>query len=174
LNLSGLARVERWYPVSGSTAEDVARAIARLGPARGPHRFGAYTDWTVTWRYRIEENAGVAHLAELDVFGEAAITLPRFLPLRATTDALRDRFARYLDALREHEQGHLRFAEEAVACVRDALAGLAEASTAAALEASITRAANDALDAVRNREAAYDETTGAGRTQGATWDRDGG
>lgn len=148
---------EEPYRITGATRGEIARAIAILGPMRGGVRFAAFTDWEVVYRVR-------AGAPPPSVEVRAVVRLPDLVaPLSATAD-LREAFARYVDALRRHEGGHVAIAESAGHAVREALSALPESAG----PRDVDRAARTAIASAHARERAYDLETSHGATQGAS------
>lgn len=159
---------ERPYAVVGASARDLERAIDALGPARAGRRFAAYTDWSIVWRWSDAcGDGGEARVAAVVVEARAVITLPRWQPLRGTPDALLERWASWLAALREHEHGHVEIAERARAAVFEVLRSLAPSPDRESLCAAIERASSDVLARARQEDRDYDRATRDGATQGA-------
>lgn len=164
--------VERAYAVVGATAADLERAVFALGPRRGGRRFAAYTDWSIVWRYAASPTEGDAcvGVGACVVEARAVVTLPMWRPLRATPTRLRERWARWVDALRAHEEGHVRVAAEARAAVQSAIAAVGPLPDSIALHDAVERAAADALARAHRADRDYDAATRDGATQGAGLD----
>jgi predicted secreted Zn-dependent protease len=156
---------ERTYPVVGCSPAELVAAMSLLGPTRGGHRYAAYTDWVVTYRFRVVDLAPAAVAVEADV----TMTLPHWIPLRSVPRELVDRWERYVDALRAHERGHVALAERAVEEVRAAIAKTPRQLDIGAVHATAASAAEAALAAVRERERDYDVETRHGASQGASF-----
>lgn len=160
--------IERVYPVIGTTPRELAASIEALGPARGGRRFVAYTDWKIAWRYAAERRGDGVAVGACLVDVHALVTIPRWRPLRSVPDNLRERWARWIGAVRAHEQEHVLNAHRARAAVREAIAALTPATDRDALDDEVHRVAVIAVEAARRADVDYDLETLDGAAQGAT------
>lgn len=159
----------RHYDVDARTGHSLKDAFAASSPitATGAsgRRFHGYTDWHIKWNWRHRSEAdGRCRITSVNVALTGSILLPR---LSGGTSVRQAAFDRYLTALREHEDGHRRIAQEAARDIERALLMLPEYSDCRQLEAEANARARARLDAHLEREKAYDRDTGHGRTQGA-------
>lgn len=159
--------VEASYPVLGTSSDELARAIEMLGPPRAGTRFAAYTDWTISWRYRGVAAASGFAVADLEVDALATVTLPRWRPLRSIAPAVVARWASFVDALRRHEAGHLAIVTRAEDAVRAAIAAVAVQPDLQVLGRAVDASAREAVRRAREDDRAYDEETRNGASQGA-------
>lgn len=67
-----------YYPITGSTAEELRAQLDRLGPADpdGTHH-DAYTQWHVTWRYPHSVSDNRCAIGPVQVSVQVTITLPQ-------------------------------------------------------------------------------------------------
>jgi predicted secreted Zn-dependent protease len=159
--------VETTYPVLGASLDELARAIGMLAPTRAGTRFAAYTDWTVSWRYRGVAAPGGFAVAELEVDAVATVTLPRWRPLRSVAPAVVARWTCFVDALRRHEAGHLAVVARTEDAVRAAIADVAAEPDLESLAHAVDAAAREVVRRAREEDRAYDEETRHGAAQGA-------
>lgn len=159
----------RHYDVTPQQGRSLSDAVSASSPitATGPsgRRFHGYTEWFIKWRWRHRFEAdGRCRITSVNVALTGSILLPR---LQGGTSAQNAAFDRYLTALREHEDGHRRIAEEAARDIERTLLSLPEYSDCTQLNAAANARARARLDAHLERERAYDRDTRHGRTQGA-------
>ena len=161
-------RIE-YYPIEGSSASQLQFAMAARGPAGDDgRRFHGYTRWFVRWKYNTTRQGKSCQVTSVDVQTSGTITLPQWTNEGAARPALRERWQRYIAALRRHEEGHYRFAVEAAAQIRESLSGMKSGLGCGDLQQRANARGQAILEAQRRSERAYDQATGHGRTQGVT------
>jgi predicted secreted Zn-dependent protease len=161
--------VEASYPVLGASLEELARAMAMLAPRRAGTRFTAYTDWTISWRYRGVAAKGGFVVAEVEVYAVATVTLPRWRPLRSVAPAIVARWECFVDALRRHEAGHLAIVARTEDAVRAAIVDVGVQADLEGLAQAVDAAAREAVRRAREEDRAYDAETRHGAAQGAAF-----
>lgn len=151
-----------YYPVAGQDAAALRRAIdgARLTDGNDHQPVDALSHWTMRWRWRVDGRGG-CDLASATVTFSAEVTLPQLADPDALSPALLAQWRRYLAALETHEAGHVRYAYEHRG---DVLAAIKAATCTTA-----TQAGDEAIEAIKAHELAYDRDTQHGRAQGATF-----
>lgn len=154
------------YLVIGSTVDQLRAALDALGPVRAGRRFGAFTDWEVTWRYRHVDDRGARRIADVTVDVSARVTLPRWRPPRSASADLMAAWEALVAAIEAHEQGHVYLAAEAGADVQRRLVALPAFATKELLHEAAASAAQEAVREAREREAVYDTETRHGESQG--------
>ena len=142
----------------------LAPQINAQTPLRQDGVYYAHTRWHVQWRFRWTEGAGGCRFTSVNVDLRTEITLPRLNGASPQQAAL---FERFMPALREHETGHHRIAQEAARAIDARLRGMPAMDTCPALEAQANREAERILERYREKERQYDRDTGHGKTQGA-------
>ncbi len=156
--------IERSYAVWGTSPDELEAAVSSLGPTHDGKRFTAYTEWVVTWRVIVDPSR--PQTVEVELSG--VMTLPRWRPLRSVPPELVTRWSRLVDALREHELGHVAIAEQAAAEVRAAIAAVPRGPDADATRRAVAGAAEEVIRRAREAERRYDLETRDGATQGAS------
>jgi predicted secreted Zn-dependent protease len=160
-----------YYDVAGRSERDLLVAMQRSGPQWAGRRFFGLTNTALQYGYRHATDARSCRPLEVSILVEVTVTLPRWDRPAGTPYALDRDWRGFERALRGHEDGHRRLAEQEAATL-DRELGVLRAPTCADLDA----AANRLADAVRARFAArhhaYDRETEHGRSQGAAWPRD--
>ncbi len=154
------------YDVVGSTLSQLRACSALLGPSPDGRRHAAYTRWEIRWRYEHRLMEGRWSAVDVRVTAVVTRTLPRWSPVRSAEPSLAVEWARYLEALTLHEQGHLLIAAEAGRAVHEALLALAPCETREALDALAGETARAITARHRDEERAYDALTDHGATQG--------
>ncbi len=159
---------EVYYDISGSTAEDLWKAMRALGPQSGGRRVFGYHSWNVRWNFRYAPGGGECRMKDVQVELTSTITLPRWRPPAVAPDGLVAQWDAFVAALTLHEQGHRDLSLAAAREIERALRRLRHAGCAA-LDAQANALANRILGQYRERDRRYDAETGSGRTQGAIW-----
>ena len=143
-------------------------SMAQAAPQTDDETFFGLTTTALSFRYRREQQAGRCTLTDVRVDLAVSVELPRWTrPPGAPYDLARD-WARFESALRRHEDVHRVLAEDGAEATRVALDRLAAPTCAEAdLSArAIADRINIETEATHRR---YDDETGHGATQGASW-----
>ena len=171
MSLSAQAQVEeqlqyQYYDVTVAAGESLRQALSQASTIRQNGQvYHAYTRWDVTWNYWWQEaRDGRCRLTLSRTRLSAPVTLPR---LGGGDARQRQRFAQYLQALREHELGHYRIGQAAAADIDAVLLATAESPSCSELQRHANQRANAVLQRHVERERGYDRDTGHGRSQGA-------
>jgi predicted secreted Zn-dependent protease len=157
---------EQRYDLQVASGESISRALSQASPIRQNGQiYHAYTGWKVQWNFWWrEQRDGRCRIERTRTRLHTIITLPR---LGGGDAQQRQRFERYLDALREHEQGHHRIGQAAAAEIDAALLATPEYPSCTELQQQANQRANAILQRHAEQERQYDRQTGHGRTQGA-------
>ncbi len=156
------------YAVAGASAEAILASMVQAAPRTEGETFFGLTTTALSFRYRREQQATRCTLADVRVDLSVSVQLPHWArPADAPYDLARD-WARFDAALRRHEDRHRVLAEDGAEALRVALDRLAAPTCAAAdLNARhIADRVNIESEAAHRR---YDDETGHGATQGASW-----
>jgi predicted secreted Zn-dependent protease len=97
---------ERFYPVAGTSARTLNRALATEGPRKAGRRAHALTEWRVAWSYVPVSGRAVCASVRPTVSVEIVTTLPRWVDLDSASDRLVSDWALFLARLRDHESRH--------------------------------------------------------------------
>lgn len=143
-----MTRVERPYPVHGSSPDEWIRFIELTGPREFGIAHAAYTSWQLTWT----SDGSVSLYVE--------VTLPVWLQRDTAPPTQCRRWNQFVDALRRHEETHVDNAIEAAITLHDAFARLVtQALDADRLEVAMRRTARHVVAATRRRDRRIDEDT---------------
>jgi len=155
------------YDVRGSTAAQLRRDLARLGPRVGDRKYGGRTTWELTWTYTLDERPAECGIASYDIRMEVTTTLPRWVPDDDVSGKLVARWERFLAALTDHEQGHRRLGLEAATALERHVNEMPAEPTCDELERAIADDSEGIVRSYRESERRYDEHTRHGRSEGA-------
>ncbi len=150
-----------WYDVPGTDTRAIHDYMRAHG-ATDPHDQSVgegWTQWHLKWRYPVTP-AG-CDTAAVQVRFSADVTLPRFVDFDRMDAAHQAGWDRYLNALIVHESGHIRHAYQHVDDVAAAMRGRNCGDVNAAAQA--------AVDTLGQYDAAYDQETHHGQTQGVRY-----
>lgn len=160
----------RHYAVSGDNAEALRRAIDASGPA-GPDgaRWAGRTDWTLHYRFWTRSTGGPCRVERVSVTLATVMTLPEWAGAPAASPPLQQRWARFLSALRVHEEGHRRHGQLGADELERRLATLPPHPDCPAMDAAVRPVADEIIARHAAMGPAYDRTTDHGRRQGAVF-----
>ncbi|QIG79712.1 DUF922 domain-containing protein [Stakelama tenebrarum] len=150
-----------YYDVRGATARDIRSAINAVRPTEPHHAtpVDAYAD--IRWYWRWPTSSGGCDLASAQVRMQVTVLLPRLENIDALPVPLQQRWRGYLEALGEHEAGHIAIARRSASAIRDAIA--------ASDCRNANKAARSAAASIQLAQIAYDRETRHGKAQGATF-----
>lgn len=161
-------RDNQTYVVEGGSAEEIRASLDRLGPfdsATG-RRFDAHTRWSLEWRFDTRDSWQGCEIARVWTQLRVTMLLPSHRSQSTLPEPLRQEWARYLQRLGAHEEGHVRIPSDAARDIEHALDRL-QRPDCASLEREANRIGNEFLQRARGTERSYDVQTDHGRSQGA-------
>lgn len=156
------------YAVDGTDAQALLASMVRNAPRAADGVFFGLTTTELSFRYGHRAVAEGCAPANVRVDLLVATSLPVWAPPADAPADLRRDWTRFAGALGRHEARHRTIGEAGARDVQQELAGLT-APTCTRVDAEARRRAERAgieTDAAHRR---YDDETGHGRTQGATW-----
>ncbi len=152
------------YEVSGTNAATLMSSMKQ----RRPGTYDASTAWRVDGIYESTINSTECVLRSFRTKLYIRYTFPKWVGLDRADKSLQEEWRRYLAATILHERGHadlgLAAAKEMVRAINS---GTWRGASSNELKAQIDQACQDILKEFKAKEAAYDEETDHGRTQGA-------
>jgi len=156
-----------YYQIMGATADDLRTQMNQFGRTdeNGRHWDG-YTEWYVTWSYPYSITDEGCTLGRVEVKVDITFVLPQWNPPANVSPRLVEKWKDYLAALELHEEGHKEIAIEAGYEIWRFLNGLSSYSSCDELEQAADAATEEILERYLQREAAYDQETEHGATQG--------
>lgn len=148
-----------YYEISGSTENELRQQLDSLSP-RGYDNFkgDAITDWHINWTW-IGYGNSTCDLTSTEVTYNIGVTMPRWESPQDASPELITKWNNYIQALTEHEKGHVGFVVENYKSVETAIKN-ATCDTAESV-------AQAALLPIRQHDIDYDAETNHGATQGA-------
>lgn len=153
--------VREHYVVRGNTEAAVRADI----DSKRPGGWDAYTRWDVSWQFWYQNRDGMCSIARV----ETKLKIVYMMPQLFTEDAnLRSSFARYLEKLQTHEDGHAENGRYAAVRIQAALPSMT-AGTCDELGRVANAAAMEFVVKANKMDKYYDAHTEHGGTQGARW-----
>ena len=148
-----------YYDVEGKTARQVRAQLNRLGPIDSyeQRHMDAVTLWKFDWTWP-GRGTPACDLSSAQVSYRIDLTLPRLAITDETPRAVQLKWNIYLNALTEHELGHVNFVVEHAP---DVLAAIKSSSCLTA-----DQAAHRVLDTITRHDVEYDSETDHGVIQG--------
>lgn len=156
------------YRVEGGDRETVTMSVQAGGVIDGQQRFLGFHRWEITWTVDASPQAESCVVRDATVRLDSRMILPEWVEPPVVEPGLKEQWAGFLAALREHELGHRRIARAGAGKVREALLGV-QAPTCEQVPGVANVAAQQVVDRIRVEDARYDEETRHGTTQGASW-----
>lgn len=158
------------YPVTGRSVEEILESLLVGGPVDGDRTFFGMTETDISLRYRTSASASDCVLTDVHVVMDVVTTLPEWeAPSGVDYDLQRD-WHQFLGALRRHEAEHAALAERGAQKVQRAVTDLRR-PTCVEVEAEARRRLDRIEIEIEASHRHYDDQTGHGRTEGATWPR---
>ena len=154
------------YAVTGSTLGEIHQSLRQARVTRNNTKWDALTEWTISWRFSLNDSAGACRVATSSIKTTITLTLPRWTAPTNATTATRDEWRRYVAALAQHELGHAQLAQRAAAGVRKKINEPPDVSCAE-LKNQLNTDCNQVVENFKKRDQEYDERTRHGETQGA-------
>jgi predicted secreted Zn-dependent protease len=132
-------------------------------------KYHAFTSWNVRWNFRwFAEPDGRCRVTSTAIELTSNMRLPNLL---GGSTQQRQAFYPYVSALRTHEFGHYQIGKDAADAIDRGIQGLPAASSCRELEQNANALGLRLLAEHQARERQYDQSTGYGKTQGASLTR---
>jgi predicted secreted Zn-dependent protease len=148
-----------YYDISGSNESELRAQLDALGPVGyDGYKGDATTTWSIGWNWP-GHGSDICNLGAVTVSYTIQVIMPRWRPPENASADLVARWANFIHALVEHEQGHVDLVVANYRSVEEAI----KAATCETAQA----AAQAALIPIRQQDVDYDAATQHGATQGA-------
>ncbi|MBF6023727.1 DUF922 domain-containing protein [Lysobacter niastensis] len=156
-----------YYDLSGNNLRELRKDLELRRPRdQYGEPYDGYTDWHVSWSYRLSGSGKNCRVESLDTELKVGMKLPRWTPPADASKVLVAAWERYSTALRHHEDGHHALAVEAETELVRRLADRSGSSGCDALARQIDKAADSILGEYEIKQAEYDLVTDHGAKQG--------
>jgi len=158
------------YEIEGRTDGELRQQMDRHGIRwTNGNTYDAYTDWNVNWRYRYRIIDGECSMGTVTITVKVEFRLPRWTDYANGAVALQKKWDAYMQALRQHEDGHKDFGIKAAAEIERALAELEPAGTCEELAEIANGLGQQIISEYAAAERAYDAETNFGEARGAVF-----
>ncbi len=159
---------DEFYGITGSSAEELAAAMRRLGPEVGGTRVPGATSQEVSFDYQVERAGPNCRIRAVRVRLEMTTTLPEWLNPSAAPAELREQWEEFAAAVRRHEEVHKVIN---LAGAHDVLRKISSISprSCAALDHETGVQADASVKRFATENARYDHDTVGGRSEGVVW-----
>lgn len=158
------------YPVSGLTSHDLKEQMKKAGPGVESKVGGdARTKWEVTWRYGFAQVSGGCRINHVATSVHVTYIMPRWTNSGNGSPELRERWEKFLKALRKHEDGHKDHGVQAAQEIETEIAGLRPMRSCSEVERVANSTAKGIIEKYKRQDLYYDLLTLHGTTQGAVF-----
>ena len=155
-----------YYEAVAKPGQSLLASVNEASPIRHNGRtYHGYTKWNVQWRFFWNtDGSGRCRITSTKTTLTATTQMPE---LKGGTASQRKTFEDYSAALKRHEWGHYEIGREAAVSIDRELLLFPTMEECASLEKQSNALADRILEQYREKELAYDASTGYGKSQGA-------
>ncbi len=159
---------EAFYGITGSSAEELAAAMRRLGPEVRGTRVPGATSQEVSFDYQVCRTGPDCRIRAIQVRLEMTTTLPEWLNPSAAPAELREQWEEFAEAVRRHEEVHKVIS---LTGAHDLLRKISSISprSCAELDRRTQAVADASVQHFATENARYDRDTVGGRSDGVVW-----
>jgi predicted secreted Zn-dependent protease len=156
----------RYYIAQAQNGRSLFLTLQDASPIRESGRvFLGHTERSIEWRLHWQETPnGTCRITEIRTSLRASIILPQLNGIDAGRQA---EYTRFLMALRIHETGHYRIAQQAAQQIDAALAALPEMHNCREVEETANSTGHRIVAEFDAKDVQYDSATKHGQIQGA-------
>ena len=162
-----------YYSVTGATLREIHQSFRDARPWKARFSLDAFTVWNVTWRFTGTHNGSACRVASFSTTASITITLPRWVAPTNASETVKTEWHRYLQALGQHEYGHAQFALATTGDMQKRIKEAGEDANCEALKQRVNALCQGIVQTHKQMDAAYDQRTDHGATQGARLRRSG-
>ncbi len=160
---------ESWtsYPINGSSAQQLNEEMARSGPLDNGEHYYANTLWKINWHYTYKENARTCEMTAVQVNTDITYKFPAWSGYANASKDLQHEWDALQLRLRQHEQLHAQNAKQAAIDIEVMLQHFPAATDCQTLQTAADNKAKQIITWYHEKDAAYDNETSHGSSQGA-------
>ena len=156
-----------YYAVTGSDVRELHQSFRNARPWRDTSGHDGFTVWTINWQFSTSYYGALCRLTTFTTTTAINITLPRWIMPTNASDSLKTEWARYIQALGQHEYGHAQLALAAAAEMQKGVKQVAEDASCDTLKQRLGSVCDGILQKYKQMDDAYDQRTEHGIAQGA-------
>lgn len=162
---------KQFYQITGNTEKVLRQQMSALGPPdeETGKIFDARTDWAIKWHFYYDKSNNECKIDRVDVSLSITYIYPEWNPPADAAPALVTKWNTYMENLVVHEEGHSSLADDGAQLIYQTILDMPPATTCDALGEATNAAAQEKFDDIKQRQKAYDDKTGHGKTQGAVF-----
>ena len=172
LPLSGRAQdkvqwTTNYYRVGGDMLPEIHQSLREGRPWKGKSAQDGLTDWRVEWRFELRRSENGCQIHQFTTTTTIVITLPRWTASTNAAPGVRQKWARYIAALNQHEAGHAKIGLAVAAELRKQVEKIREEQSCETLKETLNALGWRVVDDFKTKDKDYDRTTQHGAMQGA-------
>lgn len=166
--LPGPKIVERteYYDIGGASIPALWQSMSLKGPRSNEAAWAGHARWEVRWTFDWRADAGGCRIETVTTDLDVVYTLPRWAGRDRADHDLRERWDRFVLALRVHEEGHGANGRRAAHRIEDALRRLGSRADCPGLAKAADETARRIIEEEAANDRAYDAATLHGARQG--------
>lgn len=155
-----------WYPISGTTLNDLRAQMRVLGPRDGGVARAGYTRGYTHWSLTYSNDAGACVVRTERVTVSDTVTLPLWTPPPNADPGVVAEWSRFVTMLGRHEEGHREITLNGAARIGRTLSALPSHASCSDLMTDANAQGHAILDAMNARQQQYDLETNHGLRRG--------
>jgi predicted secreted Zn-dependent protease len=156
-----------YYVITGASVREMRQSLNKQRPGGISAGTDALTTWTIQWQMKATPTDNGCQLTQFTTRATITLTLPIWrMPTNAPA-GVRSAWARYLQALTQHELGHAKFGREAAEVIQRQVGTIHSDTDCDRLRQRVKDMVETVIRDHRKREADYDRETDHGRKDGA-------
>ncbi len=156
-----------YYKVCGCSDKDIQCDLkVKSIKCDDGKKYDSVTNWKMTWNYGTSKSASGCFTDAFTVTVDVVFRLPKWARDVKAPQQLADRWDAYVKNILVHEGGHRDRAMIAAVELTQAVAALPPARTCSQLGREVNKIAHARINRLYEEQAAYDEATDHGRSQG--------
>lgn len=154
-----------YYSVTGSTLREIQRSMMHNRPANVDRE--ALTEWSVRAKFSVAKFQGGYRCGGFTTTTTIRMILPRWTAPEGVPESVRHEWERFINALKQHEQGHALFALTTAGQINRRVAEVGIEPDPESLKSRVDGIVAQTIQESREREREYDRLTRHGVEQGA-------
>ncbi len=159
---------EEFYGFRADDAGDIAEALSTFGPELAGERVPAVSRQELDWTYQLARTNESCRIHSAEVTLDITMVLPEWLDAASGPEALRARWGEFDEAVRKHEDGHVRLYIEGARNLLRRIQGV-PAGSCETVERDVDERGRISIETFGERQSRYDRDTRGGQTQGVCW-----